>query len=114
MLAVSLGMKFDLNDEHYDSSFDKIASVVCRIARDNIGENQIIDEMQWDRIENSARFTDDENLFHGSLSHLIGTHKAEALCEISLSDKGVLPIKIAEKVGKIIRDLIEENHIHYN
>jgi hypothetical protein len=109
VLAASMGIKFDLFDKFYDSAFGKIKSIVCRIIQDNIGSVQIIDEMQWDRIVSSASWTNDNEYFYRHLRDISSEHKAEALCEISLSDDGVLPTKIAEKVGKLIRDIISEN-----
>ena len=111
VLAISLGMKFGLYDKFYDSSFEKICPIVCCIVRDNIKKTQIISEMKWDRVQTIANGSEDSLKIN--LSNISDTYEAEALCEISLSDEGVLPIKIAEKVGKIIRDLIKENHIHY-
>ena len=112
-LATAIGVKFDLHGDYYDSAFDKISSIVCRIVRDNIGKVQITKEMQWKTVEDVSEMADNEDFFRQDLFQMSEDRKAEALCSLSLAKKGTLKREIAEKVGKIIRDLIKENHIHY-
>ncbi|MBT4936546.1 hypothetical protein HON22_01380 [Candidatus Peregrinibacteria bacterium] len=113
-LATALGVKFDLNDKYYDGAFGKIQRVVCRFVRDNIDKTHITEDMKWSRVENGASWTDNEGFFRDSLSKLSGDRKAEALCSLALAKKGTLKREIAEKVGKMIRDLINENNARYS
>ena len=110
-LATAVGVKFRLHNKYYDGAFADICPVVCRIVRDNMDKIQITEAMQWEGIENAAEFTDNESLFRQDLLDLSGDYEVEALCSISLAKNGILKDSIAEKVGKMIRNLINENHI---
>ena len=112
-LALALGVKFN-HSEYSDTAFDDICTIVCRIVRDNMDKIQITEEMQWEGIQNAAEFTDNESLFHQDLLDLSEDDEAELLCSISLAKNGILKGSIAKKVGGVIRDLINENHIHYS
>lgn len=104
-----LGVKFDSYDRSYDNAFDQIGEIVCHITRANREKIKIIDEMNWKRTTNGASFLDDEKTLRQELYLLDEDHAAEHLCKIALSDNGMLPLAIAQKVGQIIRDLINEN-----
>jgi hypothetical protein len=108
-LAVSLGVKFDSYDRSYDNAFDQIMGIVSHITRANIGNIKIIEEMNWEQTKKVATFVDNQDRLIRKLYLLDEDHAAEHLCKIALSDDGMLPLAIAKKVGKIIRDLINEN-----
>jgi hypothetical protein len=110
-VAIALGKKFEDNDTNYDYSFGRIRNSICRLVQDNINENDITPEMKWKRVESAASWTQDTAIFTQNLSNIAGEQNVEACCSQALSDKGTLPNNIAEKLGVIIRDLIDFNNI---
>ena len=67
--------------------------------------------MKWNRVQSAASWTKNTTIFTQNLSNIAGEQNVEACCSQALSDQGTLPNNIAEKLGMIIRDLIDFNNI---
>ena len=110
-VAVALENKFKDSDENYDSAFENISHITSMIIHDNIIKKPIHKDIKLNRLYSASSWSKNKKWLYNELINLSDERYAEACCTIALSKKGSLPKDISEKLGMMIRDLINLNDI---
>jgi hypothetical protein len=113
-LAVALDTKIRNTRPGADPAFELVCGILCRIITENRKKipDEVLAAIDMTDIEETARdFTGDPNTFRRVLSYVAPRERAEAALELTFPDPKILPLAITQKVGGIIRTLININEI---
>jgi hypothetical protein len=91
------------------SGFGKVRNIICRVVRDNIKDNNIIETKEWERIQNAASLIDNNEWFQDNILRLSNKHKIHSCCNRTFLNQKFLNKEITKKITNILEDLFNEN-----